>query len=155
MSLYRTSTSNYPLVMFTDASGVYEAASSDGITWTVQWMLPSSVYANMRGVNAPYSGSGQPVGPGAPAGNPRGLYATYARRLDEDHVLLVNGLVSGDFKGEIVIVSGTIDTSDTNSLVGFGFNKTNLGFGTNSIRYQLQDVGGSRAIQGPVFADRR
>ena len=156
VSMYRASGGNYPLIMVTDASGAYEISSSDGVTWTVQWMLPTNAYTAMRGVNAPYGGTGQPVGPGTPAvSNPIGLNATYARRLDEDQVLVVNGLVSGDFKGEILILNGTIDTSNTNSVVGFGFNKTNLGFGTNSIRYQLKDVRGSRAIQGPVFADRR
>lgn len=154
VTISRSVASNYPVVMFTDSSGVYEA-TYNGSQWTVQWMLPNNVYSNMRGLNVPFGGAGEPAAPGSPAGNPIGLHATYARRLDEDHVLLVNGLVSGDFKGEVVVVSGAIDPSNVDSSPGFGFNKTNLGFGTNSIRYQLQDVRGSRAIQGPVFADRR
>jgi hypothetical protein len=97
-----------------------------------------------------------------PGDNVGGLVANYAKRLDGNNVLVVNGYSKAAvfpdgsaFTGEVLIVSGTIDhvSATDNTRRGFGFGKTNLGFGTTGVRYQIQSgQGGSRKISLPVFA---
>ena len=116
----------------------------------------------------PWGGSGQPGTPGAPnsetvsgaAKNPKGLRAYYAKRLDSGDVLISNGYFGRTrynteaFQGEVVQVDGTISSGD-HTTPGFGFSKTNLGFGSYSIHFQLPPIQGSRGLVVPVFADRR
>lgn len=69
------------------------------------------------------------------------------------------GRTLGDstFGGEILEIDGAITANpltDTNSVPGFGFNKTNLGFGYERIRSAFSTIRGARALQAPVFALR-
>lgn len=164
----------------------------DSDHWAVDWMLPDKataatvsgtpayasvpVYSVCEGLNSPFDvnsgtdGSGLPSSVGTPnavdylpGDNIGGLNPNYARRLDGNNVLVVNGYQNSSafsdgtgFTGEVLIVSGTIDhaSSTDNTRLGFGMGKANLAFGTTSIRYQLQSgKGASRKIVAPVFAD--
>ncbi len=144
-------------IMFTDSTGVYEIVKS-GSDWVVTWMLTNDAYKAMRGLNAPFGGA---VPMGSPDNtNPLDLRATYARRLPSNEVLIVNGYSGsirsgGGFSGEILQVNGDVDGSENNAVPGFGFTKTNFGFGTNSIRFKLGPIEGARGLLIPVFADRR
>lgn len=155
-------------IMFTDNSGVYEF---DYNTGAVRWMLPSKAFLALRGVNGLYGGAGQPTTAKfaspffdpAYALNPRGFVPSYAKRMANGDVLLVNafgGRTLGDttYDGEIMQISGLISsnpTSDNNSIEGFGFNKTNLGFGAESIRMSLGTLTNARKLLSPTFADRK
>jgi hypothetical protein len=139
-------------VMFTDATGVYEIYQPSvgiGQPWVIRWMLPQNVYKFMR-----RSGS-------APTDdNPRGLYATYARRLDSGEVLLTNGYLGKTrgrtpFTGEVLLLDGEFDMTGNNLLPGFSFQKLNFGFSSLSIKLQLSQLQGIRSIAAPVFADLR
>ncbi|HVT13925.1 MAG TPA: hypothetical protein VHE55_16805 [Fimbriimonadaceae bacterium] len=144
--------SNVPRValMITDSSGIYEVwlqdPSNDPRTdWIVRWMLPNEAYRDLRHV-----GTGAPM-----AQNPVGLHATYARRLDDGDVLVVNGylgktLGGADFLGEVIQVDG-----DINAGSGYNLAKPNLGFDLSALVFQLPPITGARGLVLPVFADRR
>src|SRR5205085_908261 len=116
-----------------------------------------------RGTNAVYDTTNGPPfnGPSGPArNNALDLRASYARRLDSGDVLIVNGYagtIRGDevapdnfqnrvaFNGEVLQISGLIDggavnPANPNVNPGFSFSKTNLGFGTLSIQFELPPV---------------
>lgn len=139
-------------IMFCDSEGVFEIAQPNaGGPWQVIWMLPNEVYTVMRrdsGTNAVY-----PT-------NPRQLRANYARRLDSGEVLIVNGYTGrtrggAAFDGEVIEVVGNLDQVNTPTSLGYNLAKTNLGFRTFSVRFELPPVQGARGILIPVFADRR
>lgn len=138
-------------IMVSQADGVYEATYNPGGTTgtlTVDWMMPNNVYRVLR-----RDSSDVPVNV-----NPRTLRATYARRLNDDDVLIVNGYVGktrgGDpFNGEVVQL-------DSNA---FNLGSLNLGFSGASITFKLTTdsgttkgtIQGTRGLSLPVFADRR
>jgi hypothetical protein len=144
-------------IMFTDATGVYEIVNPTGApsAWGVRWMIPNEAYKFLR--NA--------VSPTWPAGtanvfvsNPLQLRATYARRLDSNEVLIVNGFVgkyrdSRSFTGEVVQINGDSDATPGNP--GFDWNKPNFGFDFASVRFELPPIMGTRGLYQPIFADRR
>lgn len=140
-------------LMITDSSGIYEVWLQDGANdpttdWVVRWMLPNEAYRDLRHVQ-----QNPPLGQ-----NPTNLHATYARRLDDGDVLVVNGylgktLSGADFLGEVLQINGDIDTAGTG--VGFNVNKPNLGFDLSMIVFQLPPIVGARGLVLPVFADRR
>jgi hypothetical protein len=147
-------------IMFTDATGVYEIWLQDGNNdpkqpWQVRWMLPNEAYRSLRKqVQTPPSPS-----------NALDLRATYARRLDDGGVLVVNGyygktrgsvnpaVPQTDFLGEVVQLDGSLDSNPNN--VGFDWSKPNLGFNLGMIVFQLPPIQGARGLVMPVFADRR
>lgn len=173
----RTVNGNQVAIMFTDSTGVYEIVPN-GSNWMVRWMLPNEAYRVMRGVYNLYNTSRTPPfnAPGNPSSrNSANLRAMYARRLDSGEVLVVNGY-SGttrgflqpngqftdrlSFGGEVLQIDGTIDLGpvapgNPNALPGFNVNKTNLGFGYLSIKFELPPVTGTRGLLQPIFADRR
>jgi hypothetical protein len=153
-------------IMFTSAAGVFEIVQS-GSDWVVRWMVNREAYRVMRGIIAPRTGAftGTPT-----SSNPRDFRPTFAKRLDSGEVLIVNGYTGdtrGDFNvgngsfsnrrvfdGEVVQLNGDVDPTNDNSVAGFGFGKTNLGFGSIAIRFELPPISGARGILLPVFADR-
>ncbi|MCB8933625.1 MAG: hypothetical protein H6534_09300 [Chthonomonadaceae bacterium] len=155
-------------MMITDSTGVYEVVERadprppltqdpSGKAWVVRWMLPREAYRVIRRFNAPV---GQPWLGVPTASNPRDFRPAYARRLDSGQVLVVNswgGLTrgGGSYQGEVLEIEGGVDASETNSVLGFGFTKVNLGFYSSSIRAELPPVQGARGLVIPVFADRR
>lgn len=172
---------NQTAIMFTDSTGVYEIVpvtpDGSGNRWRVRWMLPNEAYRVMRGIYNLYDTT-RPAPfnvPGTPSSrNAFDLRAMYARRLDSGEVLVVNGYngtTRGDFQaggqflnrlpfsGEVVQVDGSFDTAvdpaNPNANPGFSFLKTNLGFGTFSIRFELPPITNARPLIQPVFADRR
>ncbi len=125
-----------------------KVSSANG-TLPFRWYLPSLVYKALR-----HSGE---LGVPDPAANPLDFRPTYAKRLDNGDVLVVNGyqgsyLNGKMFSGEVAEIAG-----GTASDYGYGFNSgyTNLGFGTLSIRFVLPPVQGVRGLVLPTFADRR
>lgn len=150
---YVTATEGLRLaVMFTDSTGVYEIYQPSvgvGQPWVVRWMLPQNIYKYIRrSGNIPTDA------------NPRGLYATYARRLDSGEVLLTNGYLGktrgkAPFTGEVLLLDGDFDFTGNNLLPGFSLQKWNFGFSSLSIKLQLSDLDGVRNITAPVFADLR
>lgn len=173
----RTVNGNVVAIMFTDSTGVYEIVPA-GSAWAVRWMLPNESYRVMRGVYNLYNTSrAAPFNvPGNPSSrNSAELRAMYARRLDSGEVLVVNGYTGStrgfrqpngqfldrvSFGGEVLQIDGTIDPGpvapgNPNALPGFNVNKTNLGFGYLSIKFELPPVTGTRSLLQPIFADRR
>lgn len=141
------------VVMLTDVTGVYEVVrgdpDNDGVpNWVVRWMLPTAIYKYVR-----RDGSDNPIGD-----NPQGLRANFARRLDSGEVVIANGyfgrrLNGNAFSGEVILLDGRINPSPLAR--GFDWNKTNLGFNSVSVRFELPPVQGVRGLVAPVFADRR
>lgn len=136
-------------IMITDPSGVYEIIQpSAGSDWAVRWMLPREAYPAIRRLGA-----------GAPsANNAADLRATYARRLEDGDVIVVNGYlgttIGGQpFNGEVIQLSGDFNADP--AAAGFDFNKPNLGFDLRMIMFQLPPIQGARGLYLPVFADRR
>lgn len=139
-------------VMYTDRFGVTEVVKLGAAQdqWDVRWMLLEEAYRVMRR----RSSDNQPTGVNADA-----LRATYARRLDSGDVLLASGYVGRTrngtpFYGEVALVEGTIGGND-NTMPWFAWNRTNLGFNSLSVKYELPPVVGGRGLVVPVFADRR
>lgn len=146
-------------IMVTDSTGIYEVLYDPSISTSAQttptvrslplkWMLPNDVYRFMRR-------TGELGVPNAT--NPSRLRATYAKRLDNGDILLVNGFTGtlmggGAFSGEV------IELSDNSALAGgsgYSPTATNLGFNTVSIQYVLPPVQTIRGLVAPTFADRR
>jgi hypothetical protein len=89
--------------------------------------------------------------------NPRDLRASYARRLDSGEVIVANSYLgrtraNQPYTGEVFVVSGEIDDSEPNA---FGFSRENLGFSHLSVRLRVADLGDSKSLYVPVFADLR
>jgi len=131
-------------IMVSDSSGVYEAnyvpgIGASGTTLSLNWMLPNFVYRTMRFT------AGVPDGT-----NAADLRAVYARRVDDDNILIVNGYFgkyrngSGPFQGEVLQLNG--QTPD--------YTQRNFGFGSGSITLKLSPVVGTRGLVLPAFADR-
>ncbi len=135
-------------IMVADSSGVYEAtydgSPNPGESIPVQWMIPSEAYRVMR--RDPFTG--------LPSSDNAALVPTYARRLDNGDVLIVNGYFgplrdpSKKIGGEIVQLDGSLNAAGT-------VTAPNLGFSPLSIRFELPPIDGSRGLVLPVFADRR
>lgn len=165
-------------VMVTDRTGVYEvmpipASTTSDPNRTIlrtRWMITEEAY---RAMNRSGDATGNPVVSADSAGS---LRATYARRLDDENVLLVNGYVGKTrglysaigapisapsvFNGEILQLDGRIDTSPTGTprgIISTGYNvqSDNLGFGSRSIKVRFGVLEGARGILQPVYADRR
>ena len=147
-------------VMVTDSTGVYEFGTSalNPTTLVTRWMLPSYAMSAMRRIGA---NGGSPTDD-----NPARFYPTYARRLDEDNVIVVNGYQgrnisnNRNFLGEVLQIDGRIDPvvglqPVTYSAQGFSTNIINLGFNTRSIKLRFGPIEGARGLVLPVFADRR
>lgn len=143
--------------MYTDSTGVYEIVQPTGTgPWGVRWMLPKEAYLSLRHI-AP---AGAPF-----ASNPMGFRPTYARRLENGDIVVVNsymGSTRGDgstpsvpFQGEVLQLSGDFDPSANPLTTGFDFGKPNLGFDTSMVVLQLPPINGARGLILPVFADRR
>ncbi len=128
-------------VMVADGSGVVELQKLAG-KWTAVWMLPKRAYTAMR--RSPSNVLAFT--------NPKSLTAMYARHLSSGEVIVVNGYNGQtlgstsltDFAGEVLM----IQYSDYN------LTALNLGFSTQSIRFELPPINGLRSLQTPVFADR-
>ncbi len=156
-SIQLDSSANLPRValMITDSTGVYEAwlqnpTNDPSQPWYVDWMLPNEVYRALR-----RQGNNPPAGSSA-----LDLRATYARRLSDGDVMVVNGyfgttLGGAEFKGEVLQINGGFDAAPTLVSEGFNLNKPNLGFDLGMIAFQLPPIQGARGLVLPVFADRR
>ena len=143
-------------VMVSESSGVYELIQpnlANPDQWVVNWMLPTEAY---RGVRRPRT-----AGPYSAAqlnGNALQFRPMYSRRLDSGEVLIVNGYVGrtfngSTFNGEIALFDGRI--LGTGNEPGYDVLRTNLGFNSLSIKYELPPVLGIRGIMRPVYAERR
>jgi hypothetical protein len=135
-------------IMITEPSGVYEMTYSlttdPGDTLPASWWLPAEVYRTLRIL--PVAGS-QPLASNVP------LNATFARRLDNGDVLLVNGFFGRnrggqEVKGEVLQIDASLSLTNPVSAPNFGFNLL-------SLTYELPPVTGARELVIPVFADRR
>ncbi|MER3496454.1 MAG: hypothetical protein C4320_06515, partial [Armatimonadota bacterium] len=157
-------------LMVTDASGVYElfpaaAPLQDDPNRTVlltRWMLPNDVY---RGI---YRNS---IGNNAFAlssSSPFNVRPVYARRLNDETVIVVNGYqgttrggpngagrITGQnpFFGEVLQLDGRILTG--NEVGAYNLSQPNLGFTLRSIQVRFGPLEGARGIVHPLFADRR
>ena len=132
--------------------------SADPTVLDTRWMLPNWAFRATR--RAGFFG-GVPT-----SANPLGFFPTYARRLDNDNIIVVNGFtgktidLSTDYTGEVLQLDGRLDPvagfqAPAYPSQGFSLNSVNLGFGTRSIRLRYGPVEGSRGLFLPVFADRR
>ncbi len=172
-------------VMVTDRTGVYEAvpvaapvAASAGVpedkyrkVLRTRWMLTDEAFRAMRRTQTGGAASGTFV---VSSDAPSALRATYARRLDDENVILVNGylgttfgrydagvgaVVGRDrFDGEVLQIDGRLDPAvQPRGTIGNGYNvqNDNLGFELRSIRVRFGTTEGARGILQPVFADRR
>ncbi len=143
-------------IMIADSTGVYEvlADSSNPVALNTRWMLPSWAYRSMR---RPASAAGVVSG-----NNPASFFPTYARRIDDDNVIIVNGyngvtLGNAPFEGEVVQVDGAFGSGVVADIdkPGFSVFAHNLGFNFKSIKLLFGPVEGTRGLSLPVFADRR
>lgn len=143
-------------VMFTDTSGVYELVQDivDPTQWSVNWMLPREAYVGMR------RPTGGPVYSTADLGlNPSSFAPTFAQRLDNNDILIVNSFVgayrnpaSGAFNGEVVIVNGTPGGA---SGPYYDPLAQNLGFSDLIVKFAVPPMQGARGLIRPVFAARQ
>ncbi|HLO99095.1 MAG TPA: hypothetical protein VK171_10920, partial [Fimbriimonas sp.] len=146
-------------MMISDGTGVYEveATATDPTVLTTRWMLPSWAFTRMRRAGIA----------GAPTStNPVGFLPTYARRLDSDNVILVNGYLgktqnlTTTYRGEVMQVDGRIDPIGSlrpigDTSYGYSVYNVNLGFSTRSIKMLYGPTEGARSLVLPIFADRR
>jgi hypothetical protein len=135
-------------LMITDANGVYETYFPINGTDTpspqlnVAWMMPNEVFRVMRRTTT-----------GAPSStNAQNLRAVYARRLNSDSVVIVNGYfgktrAGTPFRGEVVQVDGVRNDGR--------YNIRNFDFDNSSITFELRSFANTRGLVLPVFADRR
>ena len=142
-------------VMITDATGIYELVqnSGDPNQWDVNWMMPKEVYLNLRREGAGPAWSVAQLGQ-----NPGGFVANYARRLDNDDVLIVNSYTGtyfdtsrGLFNGEVLIVEGSTGVPGPHYQLG----AQNFGFNELAIKYAVPPMQGARGLMRPVFAARQ
>ncbi len=143
-------------IMIADSTGVYEvlADTANPTSLSARWMLPSWAYTSMR---RPASAAGVVA-----ANNPIKFFPTYARRIDDDNVMIVNGyngitLGNAPFDGEVIQVDGSFGTGAVGDIdnPGFSLFAHNLGFNFKSIKLLFGPVEGTRGLSLPVFADRR
>ncbi len=143
-------------IMIADTTGIYEvlADTANPTALSTRWMLPSWAYTSMR---RPASAAGVVSG-----NNPISFFPTYARRIDDDNVMIVNGyngITRGNapFDGEVVQVDGSFGTGAPADIdkPGFSVFAHNLGFNFKSIKLLFGPVEGTRGLSLPVFADRR
>ncbi len=134
-------------IMITDSSGVYEAlydgSANPSETLDLRWMMPNEAYRVLRGLN----GDNTPKASNAP------LRATFARRLDNGDVLIVNGYY-GPTRGGTVIGGEVIQLDAPPNVFGT-VTAPNMGFGPRSVMFELPPISGARGLVIPVFADRR
>ncbi|MBS1703380.1 MAG: hypothetical protein JST12_17085 [Armatimonadetes bacterium] len=144
-------------IMITDGTGVYEVVTdpTNPTVLTTRWMLPNWAFQSMRRTG------GVPT-----SDNPLRFFATYARRLDTDNVVVVNGYsgktlyYGNNYTGEVLQLDGRLDpVSGLQGAAyvsqGFSTNIVNLGFNTRSIKLRYGPIEGTRGLRLPVFADRR
>jgi hypothetical protein len=144
-------------IMIADGTGVYEVVtdSTDPTVLDTRWMLPNWAFKATRRVG------GVPT-----SSNPLGFFPTYARRIDSDNIIVVNGFTgkaidfSTDYSGEVLQFDGRLDPvvglqAPGYPSQGFSLNTVNLGFNTKSIKLRFGPVQGSRGLFLPVFADRQ
>lgn len=133
-------------VMVTDATGVYDMTT----TGNVLWALPTSCYKAMR------TSGGVPS-----SANPNGFRPTFARRLENGNVLIVNAyqgeyyndVSNTPFDGEVLLLDGSLSPGP--GARGFSWTSQNFGFDNLTIRFLLPPLNGVRGLQVPVFADQR
>jgi len=146
-------------IMVADSDGVFEVnyvpdgepSQAGPAALPVNWYMPGQVYRTLRNI-----GSASPLTPGS---NPNAFNPTYAKRLDNGDVLIVNGYAgtywpnnTGAFNGEVLEVNGQTGQQPG---AGFNLNNPNLGFGLASINYVLGPIQKVRGLVLPSFADRR
>ena len=147
-------------IMIADGTGVYEvvANSADPTVLDTRWMLPNWAFRATRRTGG---GGGVPTN-----SNPLGFFPTYARRLDSENIMIVNGFtgksidLTTDYSGEVLQFDGRLDPivglqGPAYNSQGFSLNSVNLGFNTRSIKLRFGPVEGARGLFLPVFADRR
>jgi hypothetical protein len=142
-------------VMITDATGVYELVQDivDPTQWNTNWMLPKEAYVGLR------RPTGGPVYTTADIGlNPSGFAPTFAQRLDNNDILIVNSFVGayrntvlGPFNGEVIIVNGTPGSAGPY----YDPVATNLGFSDLILKFAVPPMQGVRGLVRPVFAARQ
>jgi hypothetical protein len=134
-------------IMIADSTGVYEAiypaAGNTSDRLDVRWMLPNEAYRVIRRSLV----TNQPISSNVP------LRATFARRLDNGDVLVVNGYY-GKTRGGALIGGEIVQLDGTPNVVS-PMTAQNAGFGNNSIIFELPPVDGARGLVIPVYADRR
>jgi hypothetical protein len=145
-------------LMIADRDGIYEislipAMNRIGAQSTL-WMLPARSYLGLR---RPLSAG--PYSPAEVGGNPLGFQPTYARRLENGDVLLVNGYVGRKINGEpttgeVMVIEGRINTDSTIGRLGFTLGAPNVGFSPLSIKYLLPPIQGARGLMRPTFAEK-
>jgi hypothetical protein len=133
-------------VAVADANGVYEftVPTSTADTVAANWYLPVDAYRGIRPI------FGRNSAQRTEDRNPEGFRPTFARRMANGDMLIVNGYVgrrrNGEsFFGEVIQINGS----------SFDVAAENLGFRISSINYELGPIQGSRGMIQPVFADRR
>lgn len=140
--------------MITTSEGVFELiGDSTSSTWSCIWALPNDAFLAMKR-------TGTAISPE----NATGFAPTFARRLDNGDVLMVNGwsgskLSGQPYNGSILVIAGHTNQDTTGSFDpadgGFDWNIRNLGFNTSMVKLEIPPAPGMRAIARPVFADRR
>lgn len=153
-----------PAVMVTTQDGIYELYEelvAGEPVWRVRWMLPREAYVGMR---RPQGTGPFPVS--QLSGNPADFRPMYARRLDSDDVLIVNGYggtyiggtAANPFNGEVALIDGrflNVAGFTQFNEPGYGLARRNLGFNSLSVTFELPPVQGIRGIVRPVFAERQ
>ena len=166
-------------VMVADRTGVYEAipaaapvtGDANRTVLQTRWMITDEAFRAMRRTQVGGVGSADFI---VSADAPARLNPAYARRLDDESVILVNGYVGSTFgnydvglgqivgrrpfTGEVLQLDGRLDgIVRPRGTIGEGYNvqNDNLGFDLRSIRVRFGPTEGARGILQPVFADRR
>lgn len=145
-------------IMVAMTGGVYEIIETSPNVWTARWMLNTEAYVGMRRPRNAVNFVGADLD-----GNARGFQPMYARRLESNDVLIVNGYygtmvgtVPIPFEGEVFLVDGSFNVPGAPMAEpGFNFLRPNLGFNSLSVMYELPPVQGIRGIINPVFAERK
>lgn len=151
-------------IMVADANGVFEFVTPivNPTSLTTRWMLPNYAMVALRRAGA---NGGIPT-----SSNPARFFPTYARRINDEEVILVNGFQgrnvfnTSNFSGEVLQIDGRIDLAaeGAGSLMpinyvssGYSANTINLGFNIRSVKLRFGPIEGARGLILPVFADRR
>jgi hypothetical protein len=151
-------------LMVADANGVFELQTTvvNPVGLATRWMLPNYAMVALRRAGA---NGGFPT-----SSNPARFFPTYARRLNDEEVIIVNGYQgrnvfnTGDYSGEVLQIDGRIDFAAQSSASlmpiayvpnGYSTNTINLGFNIRSVKLRFGPIEGARGLVLPVFADRR